>query len=63
MSLFGTIQLASNALNVASLGLQVTGNNIANASTPDYIASLIPRSTGPMYSRGILPPTIRSTNS
>jgi flagellar hook-associated protein 1 FlgK len=37
MSLFGTIQLASNSLNVASLGLQVTGNNIANANTPDYI--------------------------
>ncbi len=37
MSLFGTIQISSNALNAASLGLQVTGNNIANANTPDYI--------------------------
>jgi flagellar hook-associated protein 1 FlgK len=37
MSLFGTIQIASNALNAASLGLQVTGNNIANANTPDYV--------------------------
>src|SRR3954464_7990531 len=37
MSLLGTIQIASNALNAASLGLQVTGNNIANANTPDYI--------------------------
>src|SRR4051794_26893149 len=37
MSLFGTIQIASNSLNAASLGLQVTGNNIANANTPDYI--------------------------
>jgi len=37
MSLFGTIQIASNALNAAQLGLQVTGNNIANANTPDYI--------------------------
>src|SRR4051812_16844447 len=37
MSLFGTIQIASNALNASSLGLQVTGNNIANANTPDYI--------------------------
>lgn len=37
MSLFGTIQIANNSLNAASLGLQVTGNNIANANTPDYI--------------------------
>ncbi len=37
MSLFGTIQISSNALNAASLGLQVTGNNIANANTPGYI--------------------------
>ncbi|HEY2415665.1 MAG TPA: flagellar hook-associated protein FlgK [Pirellulaceae bacterium] len=37
MSLFGTIQIASNSLNAAQLGLQVTGNNIANANTPDYI--------------------------
>ena len=37
MSLFGIMQLSSNALNAASLGLQVTGNNIANANTPDYI--------------------------
>jgi flagellar hook-associated protein 1 len=37
MSLFGTIQNAGNALNAASIGLQVTGNNIANANTPGYI--------------------------
>ena len=37
MSLFGIMQLSSNALNAASLGMQVTGNNIANANTPDYI--------------------------
>lgn len=37
MSLLGTIQLATNALNAASLGLQVTGDNIANANTPGYI--------------------------
>ncbi|MFN0017554.1 MAG: flagellar hook-associated protein FlgK [Pirellulaceae bacterium] len=37
MSLFGTIQNASNALNAAQIGLQVTGNNIANANTPGYI--------------------------
>ena len=37
MSLLGTIQLATNSLNAASLGLQVTGDNIANANTPGYI--------------------------
>jgi flagellar hook-associated protein 1 len=37
MSLFGTIQNAGNALNAAQIGLQVTGNNIANANTPGYL--------------------------
>ncbi len=37
MSLFGTIQNAGNALSAAQIGLQVTGNNIANANTPGYI--------------------------
>lgn len=37
MTLFSTIGLSRNALNAASLGLQVTGNNIANANTPGYI--------------------------
>ena len=37
MSLFATIQQASNALQVSELGLHVTGNNIANANTPGYI--------------------------
>jgi flagellar hook-associated protein 1 FlgK len=37
MSLFGTIQQSSNALQVSQLGLHVVGNNIANANTPGYI--------------------------
>lgn len=37
MSLFSSIQLANNALMAAQLGIQVTGNNIANANTPGYI--------------------------
>ncbi len=37
MSLFGAIQLSSNALRVGQLGLQVVGNNISNANTPGYI--------------------------
>ncbi|HEX5103308.1 MAG TPA: flagellar hook-associated protein FlgK [Pirellulaceae bacterium] len=37
MTLFSSIQTAKNSLLVAQLGLQVTGNNIANANTPGYI--------------------------
>jgi flagellar hook-associated protein 1 FlgK len=52
MSLLGTIQLSSNALNAAQLGLQVTGNNIANANTPDYIRERLVQSTQPGYPLG-----------
>src|SRR5437868_5594370 len=52
MSLLGMIQLSSNALNAASLGLQVTGNNIANANTPDYIRQRLVQSTQPGYPLG-----------
>ncbi len=37
MSLFGSIQLGANALRAQQIGLQVTGQNIANANTPGYI--------------------------
>lgn len=37
MSLLGTIQQSSASLQVAQVGLQVVGNNIANANTPGYI--------------------------
>lgn len=37
MSLFGTIQQSKGALQAAQIGLQVVGNNIANANTPGYI--------------------------
>src|SRR5947207_95867 len=37
MSLFGSIQLAGNSLQATQLGLQVTGQNIANANTPGYL--------------------------
>lgn len=36
MSLFSTLQIAGNSLISASVGLQVVGNNIANANTPGY---------------------------
>jgi flagellar hook-associated protein 1 FlgK len=37
MSLFGSIQIAGNSLQATQLGLQVTGQNIANANTPGYL--------------------------
>ncbi len=37
MSLFGTIQQSAGALDLAQVGLQVVGNNVANANTPGYI--------------------------
>ncbi|MEE2936890.1 MAG: flagellar hook-associated protein FlgK [Planctomycetota bacterium] len=37
MSLFGTIQQSAGALQLAQVGLQVVGNNIANANTPGYV--------------------------
>src|SRR3972149_1911496 len=37
MSLFGSIQMASNALRANDIALQVVGQNIANANTPGYI--------------------------
>ncbi|MBX7167077.1 MAG: flagellar hook-associated protein FlgK [Pirellulales bacterium] len=37
MSLFGSIQLANNAIRAQQVGLQVVGQNIANANTPGYL--------------------------
>ena len=37
MSLFSSIQLANNALRAQQIGIQVAGQNIANANTPGYI--------------------------
>ncbi|TWU41800.1 flagellar hook-associated protein FlgK [Novipirellula artificiosorum] len=37
MGLLGTIQQAKGGLDVAQIGLQVVGNNVANANTPGYI--------------------------
>lgn len=36
MSLFGTLQLAGNSLQAQQIGLQVVGQNMANANTPGY---------------------------
>lgn len=37
MSLTGSLQIAHNAMIANQIGLQVVGNNLANANTPDYV--------------------------
>src|SRR3954447_14004490 len=37
MSLFGAIQMGGSSLQAMQIGLQVVGNNIANANTPGYV--------------------------
>lgn len=37
MTLFSSLQIANNALIASQLGIQVAGNNIANANTPGYV--------------------------
>src|SRR5262249_3033264 len=37
MSLFGSIQMGGSTLQAMQVGLQVVGNNIANANTPGYV--------------------------
>jgi flagellar hook-associated protein 1 FlgK len=54
MSLFSSIRIAGNALNVAQAGLQVTGNNIANANTPGYIRQELLQAPAPGYRVGKL---------
>ncbi|MFV1965563.1 MAG: flagellar hook-associated protein FlgK [Pirellulaceae bacterium] len=55
MSLIGSIQIAKNALFAAQVGLQVTGNNIANASTPGYIRQEVVLTPAPTQLIGQLP--------
>ncbi len=45
MGLFGTIQQSAGALQAAQIGLQVVGNNIANANTPGYIRQQLQQSS------------------
>jgi flagellar hook-associated protein 1 FlgK len=54
MSLFSSIQLANNALIAAQVGLQVTGNNIANANTPGYIREEVVLTPAPTQRKGDL---------
>ena len=54
MSLFGSIQLGANTLRAMQIGLQVTGNNIANANTPGYIRQEVVYSPAPVQRIGNL---------
>jgi flagellar hook-associated protein 1 FlgK len=52
MSLFSSIQLANNSLRANQIGLQVTGQNIANANTPGYIREEVVLSPAPTQRLG-----------
>ncbi|MEQ8790169.1 MAG: flagellar hook-associated protein FlgK [Pirellulaceae bacterium] len=54
MSLFSSIQLANNALIASQVGIQVTGNNIANANTPGYIREEVVFTPAPTQRKGDL---------
>jgi len=54
MSLFGSLQLASNALQATQIGLQVVGNNIANANTPGFVRERALFAPAPVQKLGTL---------
>lgn len=54
MSLFSSLQLANNALRAQQIGLQVTGQNIANANTPGYIREEVVLAPAPSQRLGNL---------
>jgi len=54
MGLSGALGIASNALEVFSTGIQVTGQNIANANTPGYIQEQLSLTPAPDYTVGPL---------
>lgn len=55
MSLNGALAIASRTLEVFSLGIQVAGQNISNASTPGYVREeLRTETTMPYMSGGVL---------
>lgn len=54
MSLFGSIQMGANTLRAMQIGLQVTGNNIANANTPGFVRQEVIYSPAPVQKIGNL---------
>jgi flagellar hook-associated protein 1 FlgK len=53
MGLGAALGIAANALNVFSTGIQVTGQNLANASTPGYMVENLQVQPAPSY--GVTP--------
>jgi flagellar hook-associated protein 1 FlgK len=49
MGLGAALNIAGNALNVFSTGVQVTGQNLANSTTPGYIVENLNLQTAPSY--------------
>jgi flagellar hook-associated protein 1 len=47
VSLLGALQLGGSSLAAQQIGLQVTGNNIANAGTPGYSRQVVNLTPGP----------------
>ncbi len=54
MTLFSSLQTAANTLNATQIGLQVIGQNIANANTPGYIRERTVYSPAPVQELGNL---------
>jgi flagellar hook-associated protein 1 FlgK len=54
MSLFGSIQMGGSTLQAMQIGLQVVGNNIANANTPGYVRQEAVFVPGPVQRQGNL---------
>lgn len=52
MSLFGTLQLAGNSLQAQQIGLQVVGQNMANANTPGYSREQVQLTPAPIQQLG-----------
>ncbi len=52
MSLFGAINSSISGLNVATLGLQVVSNNVANANTPGFSTQTLDQVTAMSVKRG-----------
>lgn len=54
MSLTSALMLAGRSLGVYSIGIEVAGHNIANASTPGYIRDELQLASNPPYRHGSL---------
>ncbi|UUO05832.1 flagellar hook-associated protein FlgK [Blastopirellula sp. J2-11] len=54
MTLFTSLQQSKNALVAAQIGIQVTGNNIANVNTPDYLRERVIYTPAPTQAYGNL---------